>query len=147
MRGMSSLRFRQATLEDVPDLCRIRLMVGENRLSDPSRVPPELVVEYLSLRGRGWVCEAEGRVSGFSIAERDPASIWALFVEPRAQGQGIGHGLLERAVAWLREEGAGEVTLVTEPGTRAERFYRARGWVARGPCANGDIRMVLPAGG
>lgn len=144
---MSSLRFRQATLADVPDLCRIRLEVGENRLSDPSRVPAELVVEYLTRRGRGWVCEADGVVAGFSIAERDPASIWALFVEPGAQGRGIGHGLLERAVAWLRAEGAGEVALATEPGTRAERFYRDRGWVPRERCANGDVRMVLPAGG
>lgn len=143
---MSPLRFRQARLEDVPELCRIRLEVRENRLSDPARVPPALVVEYLSRRGRGWVCEVDGRLAGFSIAERSPASIWALFVAPGAEGQGVGHGLLERAVEWLRGEGAGEITLATEPGTRAERFYAARGWVCTGPCGNGDVRMILPPG-
>ena len=143
---MSSFQVRQAALEDVPELCRIRLEVRENRLSDPSRVPPALVREYLSLRGRGWVGEVDGRLVGFSIAERSPASIWALFVEPGAQGQGVGHALLERAVDWLRAEGAGEITLATEPGTRAERFYAARGWVRAGACGHGDVRMILPPG-
>ena len=91
--------FRQAGPEDVPELCRIRLEVRKNRLRDPLRVPPGLVLEYLLPQGRGWVWESDGRISGPGIVKPGPPPVWTLFVMPGAEGQGITHGLLERAVA------------------------------------------------
>ena len=144
---MPDFTFRRACEGDVPEICRIRLAVTENRLSDPRRVPPELVREYLLERGRGWVCARGDRLLGFSIGDLRSKSIWALFVEPGAEDLGIGSRLLELAVAWLRSEGVRLISLSTQPGTRAERFYRARGWLVEGWCANGDLKLVLPVAG
>lgn len=140
--------FREALPEDVPAICRVRMAVRQNRLSDPGRVPPQLVREYLSEHGRGWVCELAGRVVGFSIGDARDASVWALFVEPGEEGRGIGGRLHDLVVDWLWSLGADRITLSTEPGTRAEGFYRARGWTAEGRCDNGDLRLELrrPAG-
>ncbi|WP_076881902.1 GNAT family N-acetyltransferase [Burkholderia pseudomallei] len=41
---------------------------------------------------------------------------------------GVGRELLERAVKWLRDNGVDRVTLVTDPGSRADGFYQHLGW-------------------
>lgn len=135
--------FREATTKDVPEIMKVRLSVRENRLSDPSRVTAEICVEYLTDIGRGWVCEVDGRVVGFSIASRVDASIWALFVLPEFEGRGIGRSLLELAVDWLFDEGAYEISLSTDPQTRADRFYLAQGWIRSDILPNGEVQYRL----
>lgn len=125
---MSKGRFRRATPEDVPDIMRVRLAVRENVLSDPSAVTPAMCEAYLDALGRGWVCEEDGRIVGFSYAARLDASIWALFVLPEHEGRGIGRELLRRAVDWLFSLGHEQLTLSTSADTRADRFYLAQGW-------------------
>jgi GNAT superfamily N-acetyltransferase len=121
----------------------IRSEVTENVLSDPSKVTPQLVTEYLESRGRGWVCEEGGRVLGFVVADRSTATIWALFLRPEAEGRGIGTALLGLAVAWLFSLGNGSVSLRTETGTRADRFYAARGWERGAIDDQGEVGFVL----
>lgn len=83
------------------------------------------------------------RKAKISIAlDQDPA-IWAMFVLPGHEGRGIGHGLLEVAVNWLWSRGAERIWLSTDSGTRAERFYRDRGWLEAGRLDNGEIRFEL----
>jgi GNAT superfamily N-acetyltransferase len=84
--------------------------------------------DYLDKLGRGWVCEIDGRVVGFSYAAKADYSIWALFVLPEFEGRGIGKQLLKLAVDWLFDIGAERVSLSTEANTRADRFYLAQGW-------------------
>ena len=71
---------------------RIRAAVHENRLSDPAKVPARLVEEYIDQR-LIWVWDEDGRVLGFSAANTSDGTIWALFVEPSAEGRGIGRNL------------------------------------------------------
>jgi GNAT superfamily N-acetyltransferase len=122
------LTFRRAVSADIPTLMRIRFAVKENRLSDPSRVTAQDVEDYLDQLGRGWVCEEDGQIIGFSFAAREDHSIWALFIDPEHEGKGAGKRLLQLAVDWLFELGATQVQLGTSVGTRAERFYAAQGW-------------------
>ena len=122
------LTFRQATAADITDIMRIRMAVLENRLSDPSKVTREMCEDYLGRLGRGWVCEVEGEVIGFSYAAKEDASIWALFILPEYEGIGVGKGLLQRAVDWLFSLGNEEIRLSTNANTRADRFYTAQGW-------------------
>ena len=61
------MEFRTAELADIPQIQTIRNAVKENTLSDPALVPDDEVADYLLNRGRGWVCEMEGRIVGFSI--------------------------------------------------------------------------------
>jgi hypothetical protein len=43
-------------------------------------VPDSDVEEYINHRGRGWVCEIDGQVVGFAIADLVDNNIWALFI-------------------------------------------------------------------
>ncbi|MET3123092.1 GNAT superfamily N-acetyltransferase [Oxalobacteraceae bacterium GrIS 2.11] len=131
-----TLHYRPVSLLDIPAILEIRFSVNENRLSNPNRVTSQLFEDYLDVLIedrdvdlRGWVCECSGKVVGYCYAEKGNAMVWALFVLPGHEGKGIGKGLLNRAVAWLFEQGNDEIKLSTGINTRAERFYRAQGWV------------------
>jgi len=121
----------------------LRLQVRENTLSDPGLVTEAMTAEAISESGRGWVFEEAGELVGFSIAMHEDPSIWALFVLPDHEGRGIGHALHDAAVNWLWEQGADRIWLGTDPGTRAERFYRERGWREAGLHDNGEIHFEL----
>jgi hypothetical protein len=56
--------------------------VKENTLSNPDLVPDKDVAGYISERGKGWICEVNGRLAGFSIIDLQEKSVWALFVDP-----------------------------------------------------------------
>lgn len=122
------MTFRAATEADIPSMSDVRLAVQENRLSDPTRITRQMYADYLDRLGRTWVCEAGGRIIGFSSATAADSSIWALFVLPEYEGQGAGKALLKLATDWLFSQGNDKVTLGTAADTRADRFYLAQGW-------------------
>lgn len=123
-----TLEFRRATIADIPAMTAIRLAVRENALSDPGRITRQMYEDYLERLGRGWVCEQDGTIIGFSYAAREDHSIWALFVDPAHEGLGAGKHLLQLATDWLFACGARSVRLATAADTRADRFYQAQGW-------------------
>lgn len=138
--------FREADVGDIPSLSEVRLSVTENALSDPQRITPEMYADYLSVSGKGWLCEVNGQVVGFSVASLGDASIWALFVKPGFEGRGIGTRLLGLATGWLFHMGASSVSLSTGAGTRADRLYQRQGW-KRGEIRPGgevDYRLDRP---
>ena len=51
--------------------------------------------------------------------------------------------ITEAMVSWLRSRGLERLWLTTEPGTRAESFYRAAGWRAAGRTRDGQVRYEL----
>lgn len=134
---------RTATLGDVPEMNRLRLKVRENVLSDPSRITEAMTADAIIASGRGWVFSDHGEILGFSIARDEDPSIWALFTLPSHEGRGIGHALHQAAIDWLWSRGAARIWLTTEPGTRAERFYRERGWRETAVLASGELRFEL----
>ena len=131
---------RLASLSDVVRMHEIRMSVTENRLSNPDRIRHQDYIALLEGQGRGWVFEREGAVVAFGIADAGSRSIWALFVEPGSEGRGIGQALLDAMTHWLFEQSDRPVWLTTAPATRAERFYRAAGWLETGR-VNGEIRF------
>jgi GNAT superfamily N-acetyltransferase len=134
--------FRPATGADIPAMSRIRLSVTENTLSDPTRVIREMYEDFLEQSGRGWVAELDGEIVAFCYADKMNASIWALFVQPGHEGQGLGQSLLRQAVDWLFEMGHDCVHLTTGANTRADRFYSAQGWM-RTPVSATDVKYSL----
>jgi GNAT superfamily N-acetyltransferase len=135
--------FREATIEDIPALSALRLSVKENMLSDPGRITFEMYESYLSVRGKGWLCEVDDEMVGFSVASSADASIWALFVKREYEGKGIGTRLLRLATGWLFQAGAQRVTLTTEANTRADKFYERQGW-GRSEISNSrEVRYTL----
>jgi GNAT superfamily N-acetyltransferase len=134
--------FRRASSTDVPAMSRIRLSVTENILSDPTRVTNEMYEDFLEQSGRGWVAEIDSEIVAFCYADKENVSIWALFVGPGHEGQGLGQSLLKQAVDWLFELGHDRVHLTTGANTRADRFYSEQGWM-RTPLGSTDIEYSL----
>ncbi len=133
------ITIREAGFEDLDALERVRGLVRENRLSSP--IPRERLVAALEERGRGWVAEDGGQIVGFSMADEEDVSIWALFLLPEWEGKGLGRALLAEAVEWLCSRGHRTIWLSTEPRTRAEGFYARMGWQRTGVTASGEIRF------
>ena len=136
------LRFRRASVADIPAMSAIRLSVTENVLRDPARVTRQMYVDYLEADGRGWVAEVDGEVAAFCYAAREDGSIWALFVAPRHEGRGLAKHLLRLAVDYLFDLGHASVTLSTGADTRADRFYAAQGWT-RGACREHEVVYTI----
>ncbi|MEG0041722.1 MAG: GNAT family N-acetyltransferase [Massilia sp.] len=136
--------FREAAYNDIPHMTRIRLAVTENVLRDPTRITPQMYADFLEKDGRGWVALVDDEIVAFSYANKIDGSIWALFVDPRFEGQGLGKELLARASGWLFSLGFRRVTLSTGARTRAAQFYTRLGW-RPAPSSNDDVIFVLNA--
>lgn len=137
------MQIRTATLNDIYEIQVIRNLVKENRLSDPSLVPDHDVEDYMLRRGRGWVCENETGLLGFSIADLVDHNIWALFVHPDHEGKGVGKVLHDAMMNWYFDNTDHPVWLGTAPGTRAESFYRKAGWRENGMHGKGEIKFEM----
>jgi GNAT superfamily N-acetyltransferase len=145
--GRMSVNVRVASEADIPAMHRIRLAVRENRLADPAMVQPDDYRPLLSTNGRGWVAEVDGAIAGFAVADLVRRNVWALFVDPEMERRGVGRRLHDEMMDWFAAQGVDRVWLSTDPGTRAEAFYRAAGWQPAGEY-HGEARyeMQLPAG-
>ena len=142
MSGSANRLLREATIEDIAALHALRVAVRENRLRDATRVTPADYCRYLANPGSSWLVESAGEIQGFGIADPSSRSIWALFVAPDCQGQGIGRQLLLQVTDYLRAQSSAPMHLSTEPGTRALRMYLAAGWVKRGVLENGEVWLT-----
>jgi putative acetyltransferase len=92
--------------------------VGEDRMPDVAgreacwrAMPPE----------RAWVWDQDGVVAGVAGMAGDELQV--LYVDPPAQGAGVGSALLEHVVG----QGA-RVVWVFEANGHGRAFYEARGW-------------------
>ena len=137
------MNFREAAVADIPAIQRVRNSVKENMLSDPGLVTDADCEDFISRRGKGWVCEMNDKIVGFAIADLREKNIWALFVEPGHEKLGIGRELHRLMLDWYFSKTAEPVWLGTAPNTRAERFYRAAGWVESGMHGKGEIKFTM----
>lgn len=140
--------FREAQLDDIPQIQVVRHSVRENTLSDPALVPDQDVATFITERGKGWVCETGGQVIGFAIVDLQDDNIWALFLRPEFEKQGIGWQLQALMLHWYFEQTREPVWLGTAPGTRAETFYRKSGWTEIGTHGKGrsNLKWVMKTG-
>jgi len=131
---------RKAIRSDVGEILRIRMSVHENRLV--SRIiTEEKTIQEIEETGRGWVVEEYGEILGFGIANRESRNIWALFIQPEHERKGHGRQLLDAMTDWLWTQGKEPIWLSTDPGTRAEGFYRKAGWRVTCTTPGGEIRF------
>ncbi|WP_316788308.1 GNAT family N-acetyltransferase [Pedobacter frigoris] len=135
--------FRTAELQDIKQMQVVRHLVKENTLSNPDLVPDKDVAFYISEKGKGWVCEVDGQLVGFSIIDLKDKSVWALFVDPEFAEKGIGKKLHSLMMDWYFGQRKDKVVLGTAPNTRAERFYQLQGWTKAGIYPNGEIKFEL----
>jgi GNAT superfamily N-acetyltransferase len=134
---------REAQINDIKQLHAIRIAVRENILPDPSMITEEDYAEFLTKRGKGWLCENDDHIAGFSIVDLVKNNIWALFVAPSQEGKGIGRKLHDAMLDWYFVHTKEKLWLGTSPNTRAERFYRKAGWREVGKRPNGEIQFEM----
>ena len=135
--------FREATIEDIPQIQIVRNSVKENTLSDPSVVTDTDCELFLTVKGKGWVCLINNEVIGFSIVDLTDQNVWALFLQPEFEGIGIGRKLMDILLEWYFSVTNDTIWLGTAPGTRAEQFYLKYGWKIIGMHGKGEVKFEL----
>jgi len=135
------MRFREMGQEDVDEVLHVRTLTRENALTldelAAMRITPESVRQTLNTGSKGWVCEEDGEIVGFTMGAADSGEVLVLAVLPEHEGRGIGRKLLELVQCWLLSLGHRELWLVEnpDPSIRAYGFYRRLGW-----CPTGELR-------
>ena len=133
-----TFKIRNATAADVPAMHRLRGRVRENRLSDTTGVSEASYLPHITA-GSAWVAVAGEGIAGFAAIDGPARTVWALFVDPMAEGAGVGRALHIRMLEWAREQGIGSLSLRTAQGSRAVNFYTSAGWRQVGTTADGEV--------
>lgn len=136
---------RAASADDGPDMHRVRNKMRENRVSTPERVTEASYLPYVKA-GSIWVAETRTGIVGFAALDAAEKRVWALFVDPDAEGAGIGRALHQRMLDWAHEHGLSRLTLSTDKTTRAARFCERAGWTEAGTSGDGEalFEIALP---
>ena len=134
---------REAIIDDIPQIQQVRNAVTENTLSHPGLVTDEDCKTFITLRGKGWVCEIDNRIVGFAIADLQENNIWALFLDPAFEKKGIGKILHRIMMDWYFSQTKEKLWLGTAFNTRAEAFYRKAGWTEAGTHGSKEIKFEM----
>jgi GNAT superfamily N-acetyltransferase len=135
--------FREATIFDIEQIQIVRNAVKENVLSDPSKVSDQDCIEFITQRGKGWVCEFKQIIVGFSIVDLSKNNVWALFVHPDFENKKIGFTLHNIMLDWYFSKTRDTLWLGTGFNTRAEGFYRKLGWKETGMHGTQEIKFEM----
>lgn len=133
---------RQGIWRDIAGMERVR----QSTIVDPhaiTRVSRSAYQLLLGKAGRGWVIEERGDVIAFVICNRKNANIWALYVDPLYQRQGLGKELLGQAVDWLWQSDWDMIWLMSDNNRAAQDFYIDQGWCKTGEYGRGQAIFEL----
>ena len=142
----SRFSLRSASESDVDALFEIRCSVTENHQSreelDGIGVTADSVRGMISSGDYiTTIAEREREAVGFTMAQISEGYIFACFVKPAFEGQGIGRAIMDAAEEGLARAGVTQSWLSTGPGEdlRAVGFYRYLGWIESGNLDDGQI--------
>jgi len=134
---------REAVPEDIPEIQYVRNSVKENTLSDPNLVTDKDCNDFIMKRGKGWICEIDRKIVGFSIVDLQENNVWALFLHPDFENKGIGRKLHDSMLNWYFNKTEKTLWLGTSPRTRAEIFYRKSGWQQTGKHGENELKFEM----
>jgi GNAT superfamily N-acetyltransferase len=126
---------REATITDISQIQIVRNAVKENTLSNPALVTDADCEEFITQRGKGWVYEIN--------ADLQDHNIWALFIHPDFEKQGIGKQLHNTMLNWYFSQTQTTVWLGTSPNTRAATFYKLMGWTEVGMNGTNELKFEM----
>lgn len=141
-----SLSIRHSRPDDVPRLERIAKTTHRDTrfyydLNFPRDLCDALYETWIRRSCEGYadavlVAEAGGEVGGYISchldAEARSGKIGLVGVGEGARGAGFGRALVERSLAWFHDQGAAEVTVVTQARNgAAQRLYQRCGFLTR----------------
>jgi GNAT superfamily N-acetyltransferase len=126
---------RRATLADAAAIAMVQArswrhayadIVASEDMPEPEQQEHRLA-EYIAGGGAVYVSQQGDQVAGFAVLNGD--ELRAIYVDPPAQGAGVGTALLQAAVEALRAAGHAEAFLWTfEANGLARAFYERHGW-------------------
>lgn len=126
---------RRATPADAPAIAAVQArtwrhayadLVDPERMPDPAQQAPRFA-QAIAGGGEVYVFDQDGQVAGF--AALDGKELRAIYVDPPAQGAGVGSALLQATVDALRAAGRREASLwCFEANGLARAFYERHGW-------------------
>jgi GNAT superfamily N-acetyltransferase len=131
---------RAARAADIGAMHRVRNAVRENRLATTTRISEISYRPYIAA-GTAWVAETSDGIVGFAAIDAPAASVWALFIDPGAEGAGIGRALHQTMLDWAAANGLRRLSLSTEHGSRAAQFYTRAGWTKRSVTSDGEVHF------
>ena len=134
---------REANLNDIPKIQIVRNSVAENTLSDPNLVTDKDCEEFLTQRGKGWVCEVDLEVVGFAIVDLKDNNVWALFLNPKYEKKGFGKKLHTVMLDWYFSQTKKNLWLGKAFNTRAEAFYRKAGYTEIGLHGTKEVKFEI----
>ncbi|ATF92660.1 putative acetyltransferase [Cedecea neteri] len=139
-----TLTLRNAALADIETIFSIRTSVNENHLSREEMaemgITPQTVADIIAESPSIWLADVDGKPAGFAMAIAEEACLFAMFVLPQFEGQGVGKLLLKKAEAFLLAEHP-TIWLETAASSRAAAFYQRHGWRPVGGQDGEDIRF------
>ena len=143
------MKLRSASVSDVETLFDIRCSVTENYQSREELAMLDITVESVAeMIASGdyitFIAEKDGLPVGFTMAQISEGYLFACFVRPEFEGQGIGRALMTAGEEGLGSTGVKQAWLSTgsEKGLRASGFYRHLGWIDAGYLEDGQIRFT-----
>lgn len=137
--------FKEALINDIPQIQEVRHSVTENVLSNPALVTDLDCENYITRRGKGWVCEVDEKIVGFAIVDLQENNVWALFLHPQFEGKGIGKQLHQLMLDWYFAQTDKMLWLSTAYNTRAAHFYKLQGWKEAGQYSAKEIKFEMTA--
>ncbi|MBL8259375.1 MAG: GNAT family N-acetyltransferase [Candidatus Competibacteraceae bacterium] len=141
-----NVTIRSAKVEDVEALFAVRTSVVENHQSREKLAELGITANSIAslIQNAAYSCHVAtdgDRIIGFSMTDLSEGYVFALFVRPEYESQGIGRGLMELTEAAARAWGVSTLWLSTgdDRALRAYGFYRHLGWRADGVLEDGQI--------
>ncbi|MGJ7475859.1 GNAT family N-acetyltransferase [Pseudomonas fulva] len=135
---------RLANLADIDAIFDVRTSVHENHLSREQLaamgISPITVRQAILEAPCAWIAEVNGAPVGFSMADVEDGCVFAAFVLPGFEGNGLGRRLMEQAETFLFQHHQ-TIWLETAEASRACGFYRRLGWQPVKNLTEGDVRF------
>lgn len=147
------LEIRPASPEDVAEIFDVRCSVKENHMSREELtamdITPDTVRDMIT--GGDFIVPVAlmgERIAGFAMAQISEGYVFALFIRPEMEGNGIGRALMRVVESGFAKHGVTQAWLCTgsEPGIRAPGFYRHLGWRDSGVMEDGQLKFSKTLG-
>jgi hypothetical protein len=134
--------FREAKSHDIEKMHAVWMAAEDHHLADNHLNSP---ADYrrLMAAGKGWVCEVNGDILGFALADLEQARLHALCVRPGLEGDFIFRMLHDMMTSWCFARGVPKLHLRTAAHGKSEQFYLKSGWVKTGMATNGTTDLEL----
>jgi ribosomal protein S18 acetylase RimI-like enzyme len=143
---------REIEINDVDALFELRSKTRQNSMTKEELaalgITPVSIAGGLQDNLKGWLCEDEGTLAGFTMGDAATGEMMVIAILPEYENRGIGSQLMQKIETWLFSHGHKELWLseYPDPALRAYHFYRHLGWKPTGIIKNEhqDLKKKRP---